>query len=69
MDTSIRDERTWIDVTRDSSICKDIAQASVQWRNIVFAKILTLLTTQERSWIKIVLFIIYTPFHSSLSIL
>ena len=57
MDTSIRDERTWIDVTRDSSICRDIVQATVQWRNIVFAKMLTSLTTQERHWIKIESFI------------
>jgi hypothetical protein len=51
------DERTWIDVARDNSTCTDVAQAGVQWRNIVFARIVTSLTTQERHWIKMESFI------------
>jgi len=57
MDTNIRDERTWIDVARDSNACTDVAQAVVQWRNIVFAKMPTSLTTQEHHWIKMESFI------------
>lgn len=41
MDTSIRDERTWIDVARDGSTFTDVAQTGVQWRNIAFARITT----------------------------
>lgn len=57
MDTSIHDDRTWIDVSRDSSTCTDVAQAGDQWRNIVFAKMPTSLTTQESRWVKMESFI------------